>query len=342
MSKIEWTDRTWNPLAGCSIVSKACDNCYAMKMAFRLEHMGQEKYKGTTRKTESGRIIWTGNINSDDKALLEPLKWKKPHRVFVNSMSDMFHEKVPFQFIDKVFAVMALTPHITYQILTKRPERMKEYLNQIFKKEGNYLPVYWQKAAASFGQTLNWNNIKFPLPNVWLGTSVENQKAANERIPHLLKCPAAVRFLSCEPLLGPIQLRGTNWGKILEANSEDSFADFLGGRQLVQKENGSFSAMWIGKIHWVIVGGESGPGARPMHPDWVRSLRDQCQAAGVPFFFKQWGAWLPMDHLVENQYWDSKKSSTIGTGISTNSVFKIGKKAAGRLLDAREWNGMPV
>lgn len=265
MSKIEWTDRTWNPLAGCTMVSRACEHCYAMRMAFRLEQMGQEKYKGTTRKTEGGKIVWTGKINFDEKALLEPLKWKKPQRVFVNSMSDLFHEDVPFEFIDKVFAVMALTPHITYQVLTKRADRMEEYFQE--NRVNLILPFLIHNGRRLKIESDYYNNgMHWPLPNLWPGVTIENQPAADERIPPLLRCPAAVRFVSCEPLVGPINLCPTL---------------LYGGWDLNQ------SVDKTQKIHWVIAGGESGPKAEPSHPDWFRSLRDQCIAAGVPFFFKQ-------------------------------------------------------
>lgn len=317
MGKIEWSEHQWNPLAGCTMVSPGCTNCYAMKMAHRFKGV-HPKYEGTTKVTDGGKVIWTGRINLDEKALMEPLSWKKPRRMFVNSMSDLFHESVPFEFIDKVFAVMALTPHITYMVLTKRPERMAEY----FGNGVRVASIFWEREARLIAKE-RFQSFPDLLPNVWLGTTVENQEQADKRIPKLLECPAAVRFLSCEPLLGRVNL------EFLVDNSIDHL-DFYNYKKAIDG------------IQWVIAGGESGHGARPVHPDRIRSLRDQCQAAGVPFFFKQWGEWLPMDHLKEDQYWDSKKSSSVGSGISTNSVFKVGKKAAGRLLDGREWNEFPV
>lgn len=325
MSKIEWTDRTWNPLAGCTVISPGCTHCYAMRMAHRLEAMGQEKYQGTTWKTDGGKILWTGRINLDEKALLEPLKWKKPQRVFVNSMSDLFHENVPFEYVDKVFAIMALTPHITYQVLTKRPERMAEFL--VWKKRdwaclgpGCIIEKIffrpWENVKA-FENGFN-QHFQFPLPNVWLGTTVENQKEADARIQNLLRCPAAVRFLSCEPLLGPVEF--SNVTKRADAVSQ------LGKKAL-------------SGIHWVIAGGESGHQARPVHEKWIRSMRDQCQAAGVPFFFKQWGEWIPNGQ---------QKADTQVQGVNIDLIIdkktwshRIGKKAAGRLLDGVEWNQFP-
>lgn len=346
-SKIEWTDRTWNPLAGCTMVSRACENCYAMRMAFRLEQMGQEKYKGTTRKTEGGKILWTGKINFDEEDLLAPLKWKKPQRVFVNSMSDLFHENVPFEFVDKVFAVMALTPHITYQILTKRPERMAEYFSvgsqNILKR---WVDVAQIELKLPYSKCLwLWTDGSVPLPNVWLGTTIENQAEADKRIPHLLNCPAAVRFVSCEPLLGPISFRWAKWVnyKVLK---ELTLSD---GTQV--KGHDQYDG--FDGIHWVIAGGESGPKARPSHPDWFRSLRDQCQAAGVPFFFKQWGEWhqnphmqsgrvnLPGTYLADNGHKCGFKSLQ-NPNLKYVTLFKVGKKAAGNLLDGQVWEQFPV
>lgn len=373
-SKIEWTDATWNPVVGCSIVSKGCDHCYAMRHAYRLEHMHQEKYKGLTRKTDSGRIVWTGKISIDEKALLEPLSRKKPTMYFVDSMGDLFHEGVPFEFIDKVFAVMALTPQHTYQVLTKRPERMAEYFlgHDLRKILVNYIRErlttregiegkHWDTIRSFFTpeQTENirakakweevswigvvndwglWPDAPSPiLPNVWLGTSVEDQKTADERIPHLLKVPAMVRFLSCEPLLGPVDLTR------FKINGGDAFRNALTGTQIVGPPD-FIELDNLPKIHWVIAGGESGPGARPMHPDWVRSLRDQCQAAGVAFFFKQWGAWRPS----KRNSWEGGIKKVVITPMGATmkvdpgvrcemprwiTMENVGKKAAGNVLD---------
>jgi len=336
MSKIEWTDRTWNPLAGCTMVSRACENCYAMRMAFRLEHMGQEKYKGTTRKTEGGKIVWTGKINFDEKALLEPLKWKKPQRVFVNSMSDLFHEDVPYEWIDKVFAVMAATPHITYQILTKRPERMAEYLD---KCTVNW--YRWRKICdAIFPLTGKSFDFVLPLPNVWLGTTIENQAEADKRVPHLLRCPAAVHFVSCEPLMGPVNLNKESYPLSEEEFSNQSFPLMLPNH-------------WMHLIDWVIAGGESGPKAEPSHPDWFRSLRDQCHAYAVPFLFKQWGEWgVGSDFKKKIEHVAFCNDGSIGVNklsISNEDyqkkrptmMRKCGKKSAGNFLDGKVWNQFP-
>lgn len=261
-SKIEWTDRTWNPVRGCSEVSEGCRNCYAMRQAHRFNQPGGA-YEGLTRMADRGPI-WTGNIRLDESALEAPLRWKKPSRVFVNSMSDLFHESVPDDFLDRVFAVMALTPRHTYQILTKRPGRMCDYLSDLnYRKEQVGVEA---ELMSGFDRSATDSpaNVTWPLANVWLGVSVENQATADERIPLLLRTPAAVRFLSVEPLLGPVNLE---WEWRARTTHHDEAI-----------------------IDWVIVGGESGPGARPCHLDWLRSVARQCQAAGVGLFVKQWGA----------------------------------------------------
>ncbi len=223
-SSIEWTDATWNPVAGCTIITPGCTNCYAMRMAARLEAMGTEKYTGLTRKSGK-RAVWTGRVTVDEAALALPASWRRPRHIFVNSMSDLFHEDVPVDFISRVWDVMRDTPQHTYQILTKRPKRMHELSLALNHK---------------------------PLPNVWLGTSVEHADTL-WRLDELRGTKAAIRFISFEPLLGSV-----------------AEADVSG-------------------IQWVIVGGESGPRAREMNPKWVEEIKDLCEEAGVAFFFKQWG-----------------------------------------------------
>lgn len=243
-TSIEWTDATWNPVAGCTILTSGCTNCYAMRMAARLEAMGTDKYVGTTRKS-GGRAKWTGVIRLDHGALQTPFAWKAPRRVFVNSMSDLFHEDVPVEFIRDVWSTMERTRWHTYQILTKRPERMANVL-------ANGFPV---------------------LDNVWLGTSVEDARVVR-RLDDLRRTPAAIRFVSFEPLIGSV------------AGAE------------------------LHDIHWAIVGGESGPSARPMDSVWVDEIEAACRRVGAAFFFKQWGG--------------------------TN------KKAAGRTFRGRTFDEMPV
>jgi protein gp37 len=236
---IEWTDATWNPVAGCSIISPGCTNCYAMRMAARLEAMGTEKYSGLTRKS-GNRRVWTGRVTLDPRALDVPLRWRKPRMIFVNSMSDLFQEAVPFEFIAAIWAQMAKVKQHTFQVLTKRAERMAEM--------SRTLPV---------------------LPNVWLGVSVENDDHAF-RLDHLRAASAAIRFASFEPLLG----------SVARAN--------------------------LAKIDWAIVGGESGPGARPMSETWVRDIRTACRQTGTAFFFKQWGGKdkARAGRLLDGRFWD--------------------------------------
>lgn len=308
-SKIEWTDASWNPIVGCSRVSSGCDNCYAMNQAHRLAAMHPSgPYPGTTRKSKNG-IDWTGVVKCLPERLDQPLRWKRPRRIFVNSMSDLFHPTVPFEFIDQVFAVMSLAPQHTFQVLTKRPERMAAYLT----REGR------QRSIAAAQHTVGvhlplFDYPNWPLPNAWLGTSVEDQVTADERIPHLLRCPAAVRWLSCEPLLEPIDLT---------PYFDNGEPDLIGYEEY---------------LHWIVVGGESGPKARPMHPAWARSLQVQCETAGVPFFFKQWGRWivpqqgeLTLNEVRRSQYFPELDKRFVS----------VGKHAAGRWLDGRTWNEYP-
>jgi protein gp37 len=244
-TSIEWTDATWNPVAGCTVITPGCTNCYAMRMAARLDAMGVEKYAGLTRKS-GDRYVWTGKVTLDERSLEAPLGWRKPRKIFVNSMSDLFHADVPEAFVARVWSVMERTPRHTYQILTKRPERMRAVVSELS------LPV---------------------LPNVWLGTSVEDA-AVLSRLDDLRQVPASLRFVSFEPLLGSV-----------------AGADLSG-------------------IDWAIVGGESGPRARPMLEEWVDEIRLRCAVASTAFFFKQWGG--------------------------------KNKKAAGRLLRGRTYDELPA
>jgi protein gp37 len=300
MSKIEWTEKTWNPLSGCSPVSTGCKNCYAEVMTKRLSKIEStsEKYGGLL--TEKGKF--NGVVKFDEKALLEPLSRKKPTMYFVNSMSDLFHENVPFEWVDKIMAVIALCPQHTFQVLTKRPERMKEYFYGLSQKKetDDYKNIFLQGQIMTRA-ALKSDYIKKPYDNLWLGVSIENQAQADKRITYLLETPAAVRFLSCEPLLEFVNLAGYD-GKV--------FRPYLD--PLSQHENKLCGT----GIDWVIVGGESGHNARPMHPDWVRSIRDQCKAANVAFFFKQWGEY-------------------------NDKAQKVGKKAAENLLDGVQYLEFP-
>lgn len=286
---IEWTDATWNPTTGCDKVSPGCDNCYALKQAKRLKAMGQPDYQTDGDPTSSGPGF---GLAMHPHRLDQPLRWARPRRIFVNSMSDLFHKDVTDEFIAQVFAVMARAEQHTFQILTKRHGRLRSLLSS----ERFYDLLVGELSLFTGGANpgLTW-----PLPNVWLGVSVETQQWADTRIPALLDTPAAVRFLSMEPLLGPVNLQHSLNG------------DPNGWRA-------------VSALQWVIVGGESGPEARPMHPDWARSLRDQCVSAGVPFHFKQWGEWAPR------------------AGFTDETTFRVGKRKAGRVLDGRTWDEWPL
>lgn len=333
---IEWTDATWNCIRGCSRVSEGCRHCYAEGIARRFRGIGLA-YEGLVRiDTEGNAHEWNGKIKFVEKHLLDPLKWKEPKRIFVNSMSDLFHVAIQDEVIDKIFAVMALCPQHTFQILTKRPERMARYMTEIRQGPERSLAggvvrdmVYrWDR----YNPTTRLPNgvmhehrldsFQWPLLNVHMGVSCENQATADERIPLLLQTPAAVRFISAEPLLGPIDL--------LRIPRAGQMWDWLTGERETASEKRTTA-----HLDWAIVGGESGPGARPMHPDWARSLRDQCQAAGVSFFFKQWGEWSP----------DAKGSfpvARVGEGLQEYQLLRVGKKAAGATLDGREWREFPA
>ncbi len=252
---IEWCDATWNPITGCTMVSAGCTNCYAMGLAgTRLAH--HPSRAGLTRES-GGRPVWTGEVRLNEGWLDQPLRWRRPRRIFVCAHGDLFHEAVPDEWIDRVFAVMALAPQHVFQVLTKRPERMRAYLRRLSDE-----PSEWRIKRLDYALISVW-----PLPNVWLGTSAEDAATYRDRWGHVAATPAAVRFLSAEPLLGDM-------------------GDLDLGR--------------VGAPEWVIVGGESGPGARPMADEWAYMLRDQCRAAGVAFFMKQMAkkAPIPADLMV--------------------------------------------
>jgi protein gp37 len=357
---IEWTDRTWNPVTGCTKISAGCDHCYAETIA--------ERFRGHAAFPKGFDVqIRADKVNT-------PLTWRKPVRVFVNSMSDLFHDQVDQAWIADIFAVIAASPRHTFQLLTKRHARMRNLLND---------PAWVEEARSrALGKGLPAADWTWPLPNLWLGVSVENQKWADIRIPALTQTPAAVRFLSCEPLLGPVWIREHIWQACACCEGEghdeacprcaDAHCDSGHTRQ----------------IDWVIVGGESGRNARAMHPDWARSLRDQCTENHVPFFFKQWGEWGPAPFIVRvcdpNTGWqgtdeelaaakadsEARGATHVHTGNwydengernywiheighkpwslercalpdGAAPIRRWGKKRAGRELDARTWNQFP-
>ncbi|MER8540298.1 phage Gp37/Gp68 family protein [Mesorhizobium sp. M1334] len=339
-SAIEWTDATWNPITGCSIVSPGCTNCYAMKLAgTRLKHI--DSRKGLTRETKAGPV-WTGEVRLNRQWLHQPLEWKKPRRIFVCAHGDLFAENVPDEWILDVFTVMAAADHHTYQVLTKRADRMREFLSRRDLLEDIY--ANWYTFTGKPAEVYSW-----PLHNVWCGVSAEDQKRADERLPALLATPAKLRFVSAEPLLGSLDI-----AKYLRP---------LCDRCPPWEVPCRIGCQHCTRLDWVIVGGESGPDARPMHPAWARSTRDQCQAARVPFFFKQWGAWADStdaDDLVHGSedYIFAADGTVLGAGGRARRLMQgsvepdwrerggawmtfTNKKAAGRLLDGIEHNAMP-
>lgn len=315
-TKIEWADAVWNPVTGCTPVSQGCDNCYARRMAYRL--------RGRFGYPEDEPFRPTPHMDR----LNEPLRWKKPRRVFVSSMGDIFHPDIELLMLALIFDIIKRCPQHTFMILTKRPEiALEHYHNTMLK------PF-------------------FGMPNIWLGVTAENQQAADERIPILLQIPAAVRFVSVEPMLGPVDL--SEWLKEVRYCERHGQLCEEGVRwendQLVCK----YCRKPVDRIHlldWVIVGGETGPGARPMHPNWVRSLRDQAVDAGVPFFFKSWGMWIPSYDAGERCEETDQYGRSFGKCWSQTKTYYrfpdglgmvlVGKKAAGRLLDGRGWDEMP-
>ena len=364
-SPIEWLrgpdgrqGATWNPIVGCSVVSPGCTNCYAMRLAGTRMKTHPSR-AGLTKDSKAGPV-WTGEVRFMEQWLAQPLRWAKPRMIFVCAHADLFHENVPDEWIDRVFAVMALCPQHTFQVLTKRPERMREYLS----RNDVSLLDRWSKAFGPGTFRMSSHELMarlspfttpehralyhaaypvFPLPNVWLGVSVEDQRRADERIPILLDTPAAIRWISAEPLLGPVRLDkigGTTCLAHAGACCGDRpWTDALRGIQACSRA-GAYSFPMRDQmprgLDWVVAGGESGPGARPMHPGWARSLRDQCAAVGVPFLFKQWGEWAPAEDYpseIQEQY-DVH-------GLADGHSIRVGKKAAGRLLDGVIHDGYP-
>lgn len=343
-TNIEWTrgddgsgGKTWNPVDGCSRISEGCLNCY-------IERTAPMRISG--RRFDGAGIGATLPVVLHSNRLDRPLQWRKPQRVFVCSMADLFHDDVPDNFIGSVFDTMALAPQHTFQVLTKRPARARALLTK------------WQEqaagephAGASFRRhDMLWSEPPvWPLPNVWFGVSAEDQKTANLRIPQLLSIPAAVRWISAEPLIGPVDLH-PNWlyGKPGWGAPTPTPPN---GLLMAPLENGP-------RLDWVVVGGETGPGARPMHLNWARSLRDQCTSAGVPFFFKQHGDYVgyaasgsgrspwadrePDAYVNVNTGTVLDEAAARADGGSFTGVWRVGKKLAGRELDGREWNQFPA
>lgn len=365
-TKIQWCDASWNPIRGCSRVSEGCRNCYAEAVAYRFSGSGQP-YDGLV-VLKNNHPSWTGKVEFIEKHLLDPLRWKTPRRIFVNSMSDLFHENVTDEMRDKIFAVMALSPRHTHQVLTKRPARMLAYVQGLENNPAERLEnaayamdidedycchiANWINGWSRWrelpddGNPLDGTVKRWPLPNVWLGVSVENQETANERIPLLLETPAAIRFISAEPLLGGIDL-----GRI-PARTEGEFIDSVLG---VQFRPGPtiIHNFATNRIDWVICGGESGPHARPMLSSWASDIQQQCEKAGVAFFFKQNGEWVDAGHrefgrlpLVDFRYLKSDgvewgKDVPLDENADVNTVKRVGKHRSGDTLYGKQYHEYP-
>lgn len=357
-TSIEWTagddgtpGSTWNPVRGCSRISPGCGGanhqggCYAEKIAARFSGPGQPFEGFAVRTAHGGR--WTGKMDVAWDMVDQPIRWRKPRRIFANSMSDLFHKDLPREDVAMIYGTAIAAVHLrghTIQILTKRADHMRELLNdeefwEIANAEASRLviehtdPLNRRKEDAR--ATCRDYGPDEPPPGIWLGVSVEDQERADRRIPDLLATPAAVRFISAEPLLGAIDLHDIPWPSDRPTFPETD--DISDGRSALHVVEGT-------RLDWVIAGGESGPKARPSHPDWFRSLRDQCAAAGVPFFFKQWGEWLPTGG--DGDWYDKHPVSlplrTLRDGTWTDDgdadgewMAKIGKKRAGALLDGK-------
>ncbi len=341
-TKIEWTDASWNPIVGCSIKSPGCKICYAMKDAWRKNFNPKTpQYHGLTEKV-NGKPVWTGEVRFVEHKLLEPLSWRKPRMIFVNSMSDLFHEDIPFEWIDRIFAVMILAHQHIYQPLTKRGSRMRDYVLSMPDRKADiahaaiHLGV-WEDADSVY-DTVETAACA-PLPHIWLGFSAEDQKRFDERWESVQHIAAANWFtwLSGEPLLGPLDITPALWNfppcdDCPGTNDPDCCHE-------PEQANG---------LGWVVVGGESGLGARPMHPNWPRWILRDCKAAGIPFLFKQWGehapvGWVHHDSagvLVRPDGHVCKSRAELAPSDNFE-MERVGKKKAGRMLDGAVHDGFP-
>lgn len=385
-TSIEWATKTWGIVLGCKRVSEGCLNCYAISTAWRWAHSPNAKvralYEGLTAHPEGERVDWTGVVRPIPGRLPDPFGWRDPERVFVNSQSDLFHPAVPVDFIAHAFAVMALTPRHTYQILTKRPDIMLKMLAapsfSARVADAAHLIAYGESltltraartaAAAAYAEwepaapgAVTTRRMPWPLPNVWLGTSAEDQDTADDRIPKIVdpRLPATVRWVSLEPLLGPINLDRPRCDThdrdeiAVDANGQEWCGECAADGWTGEMSFGHWLDPLNGGLGWVVAGGESGPSARPAHPQWFRDIRDQCADAGVPFVFKQWGNYAPT-----SQYGESLMSDLVvnpdGTSVARKDVDlsavqrwpalmrRGSKKANGRLLDGRTHDDYPA
>jgi protein gp37 len=321
-SKIEWTEKVWNPITGCTQISAGCDNCYAKRESPRFKNL-----PGYSKENPFKPTFHANRLD-------QPLRWRKPSRIFVCSMGDLFHEEIKFEQIAAVFGVIAASPQHTFQVLTKRPERMKEFFEWLVKnKKQNVLIMlearerfnhkkiekYFDFWRSDFGKEA------WPLPNLWLGVTAENQEQADKRIPILLQTTAAKRFVSIEPMLSEIEIingKKNRWTMPTDIDSSGNKIKWTDpGKKFIP-------------LDWVIVGGETGSKARPMHDGWVYSIKEQCKNSGTPFFFKGWGEWVPFGQSPPGTMFNKKRKCTV-------SHTKTGKKIAGCLLDGVEHKEYP-
>lgn len=352
-SLIEWTDTTWNPITGCSVVSPGCTNCYAMKLAGTRMRRHPSR-QGLTRDSKAGPV-WTGDVRLNEEWLDQPLRWTRQRRIFVCAHGDLFHEAVPDAWIDRVFAVMALAPQHQFQVLTKRTDRLRRYLGAPGSAETAARYAAIKAAVRDLGREMP-SNFWF-MQHIWLGFSAEDQSRFDARWDDMKHVSSfGPRWASLEPLLAPIDLKvSQDWCDL--CGGTGLLARWPKGRCHTCHGKGRVSIMgppeknFYPRLDWVVVGGESGPGARPMHPDWARSLRDQCAAARVPFLFKQWGEWAPIDAWAPADRRPQRAIDAQGDPVDDDvapedvggcRLTRLGKKAAGRLLDGVLHDAFPA
>ena len=322
-TRIGWSDATLNVANGCRAVSPGCDACYARERTVpRFAAHPNPRVAAAYAGLVGADGAWTGRVNLRPDQLDYAYRWQRPRAIFVAAQGDLFYSGVPDTFIASVFAAAAHNPRHTFMILTKRPGRARSLLTRDRDPfQGMVRDAYaTERTVRRLVGSPDPDALPWPLPNVWLGTSVEDQERAALRVPLLTATPAALRFLSCEPLLAPVDLAATG---------VNPFWCLGHGRPARECPNDKHLGR-DGGIRWVIVGGESGPKARPMHPEWVRGIRDDCAAAGVPFFFKQWGAWAPLKQLPGTV---TVAPSTGSTVVAGKTVFRVGAHRAGNILD---------